>query len=146
MAEWKIINQASAVVGDTTSSTVELAYAPGPTKEWRIINVRVRVQRGSSGGAVCTPVLSVADTAGTVRASYSGPTLAFLGVSDEKYFQFAMGVENDSGWLAPDSTVWMISIPEIVVPKDWSLTVALENAATNDSMSASIMGWSRPTM
>ena len=146
MAEWKIFNKSDTVVGDTTSSTLNLAFAPGKFREWRIISVRVKLQTGSSGGGTQTPVLTAADSAGTARVSYSGPTLAFLGVSDAKYFQFAMGVENDTGWLAPDSTVWTISIPEIVVPKNWSLVVTIENAATNDSMSADIMGWSRPTL
>ena len=147
MAEWKIIHQSGLTTSDTTETAAEVNFAPGPSKEWRIISVRVRIATGSSGAATCYPLLQVRDSGNVMWAQYSPPTLGVVGVSDTgKSFLFSQHLVPDTAFIAPDSLTWNVPIPEIVIPKDWNLNIALAGSATNDSQRVWMQAWSRPTL
>ena len=147
MAEWKIIKQSDVSEADTTEALAPVTFAPGPNREWRIINVRVRVATGSTSPTTATPIIQVRDSAAAVRATYSGPTLLKFGASDTgKSVFFAPGLQPDTAFLAPDSLTWNVPIPEIVIPKDWDLNVQLEGGGTGDSLRIWMQAWQRSTM
>ena len=147
MAEWKIIHQSGLTTSDTTTTTADVNFAPGASKEWRIISVRVRIATGGSGAATCYPVLQIRDSGNVMWEQYSPPTLGVLDAADTgKSFLFAQGLAPDTAWLAPDSLTWNVPIPEIVIPKDWNLNIALAGSATNDSVRVWMRAWQRPTM
>jgi len=146
MAEWKIIYQTAVTTADTTAAGDTLIFSPGAQAEWRIISVRQWVVTGSTSATV-TPKLQVRDSGGEVYASFVGPTLQTLGASDSgKYFTWGQHLAPDTAFILPDSTNWNNPIPEIVIPKDWSLAVMTESGGTGDSMEAWIMAYQRPTL
>lgn len=146
MAEWKVIYQTSTTTADTTSAEEAISFSPGAVSEWRVISVRVWITTGSTS-ATTTPQLDLQDSGGEVYATFVGPTLLTMGASDTgKYIMFSVDGPTDTAFILPDSSSWRVRIPEIVVPKDWTIKAKTTGGGTGDSMEAWIMAWQRPTL
>ena len=143
----KVVYHSAVSTADTTEALAPVSLAPGATNEWRIISLKVGIATGSSSPTNTSPIVQVRDSAGTVYYS-QGVRGDFVDASDTgKYFVFTSGDiwENDTDLAQGDTTVALIKMPELVIPKNCDLYVYLKNGGTGDSVTVHLMAWQRST-